>query len=102
MELGQVPERWKDTWDKVKASQRTEVRQEGSRVGWGLCDGGLKQGGVWLCPRVPRAKRVLTPAAWGRGEVLMLGPQAGCARGARGRPPPDAVPSAPHRPPAPC
>lgn len=33
MELGQVPERWKDTWDKVKASQRTEGRQEGSRVG---------------------------------------------------------------------
>lgn len=32
MELGQVPERWKDTWDKVKASQRTEGRQEGSRV----------------------------------------------------------------------
>uniref|UniRef100_A0A8C0H2I1 SET binding factor 1 n=1 Tax=Chelonoidis abingdonii TaxID=106734 RepID=A0A8C0H2I1_CHEAB len=27
-ELGQVPERWKDTWDKVKASQRTEARQE--------------------------------------------------------------------------
>uniref|UniRef100_A0A8B9PPU4 SET binding factor 1 n=1 Tax=Apteryx owenii TaxID=8824 RepID=A0A8B9PPU4_APTOW len=35
MELGQIPERWKDTWDKVKASQRTEARQEGSRVGWG-------------------------------------------------------------------
>lgn len=35
MELGQVPERWKDTWDKVKASQRTEGRQEGSRVGDG-------------------------------------------------------------------
>uniref|UniRef100_A0A8V5GAH0 Uncharacterized protein n=1 Tax=Melopsittacus undulatus TaxID=13146 RepID=A0A8V5GAH0_MELUD len=33
MELGQIPERWKDTWDKVKASQRTEARQEGSRVG---------------------------------------------------------------------
>uniref|UniRef100_A0A8C3VDF7 SET binding factor 1 n=1 Tax=Catharus ustulatus TaxID=91951 RepID=A0A8C3VDF7_CATUS len=32
MELGQVPERWKDTWDKVKASQRTEGRQEGSRT----------------------------------------------------------------------
>ncbi|XP_074997190.1 myotubularin-related protein 5 isoform X6 [Calonectris borealis] len=32
MELGQVPERWKDTWDKVKASQRTEARQEGSRT----------------------------------------------------------------------
>uniref|UniRef100_A0A8C0FSG1 SET binding factor 1 n=1 Tax=Bubo bubo TaxID=30461 RepID=A0A8C0FSG1_BUBBB len=31
MELGQVPERWKDTWDKVKASQRTEARPEGSR-----------------------------------------------------------------------
>uniref|UniRef100_A0A8C5JN80 SET binding factor 1 n=1 Tax=Junco hyemalis TaxID=40217 RepID=A0A8C5JN80_JUNHY len=31
MELGQVPERWKDTWDKVKASQRTEGRQEGNR-----------------------------------------------------------------------
>ncbi|XP_009884162.1 PREDICTED: myotubularin-related protein 5 [Charadrius vociferus] len=33
MGLGQVPERWKDTWDKVKASQRTEARQEGSRRG---------------------------------------------------------------------
>lgn len=33
MELGHMPERWKDTWDKVKASQRTEARQEGSRVG---------------------------------------------------------------------
>ncbi|XP_030921025.1 myotubularin-related protein 5, partial [Geospiza fortis] len=32
MELGQVPERWKDTWDKVKASQRTEGRQEGNRT----------------------------------------------------------------------
>ncbi|XP_026512193.1 myotubularin-related protein 5 isoform X2 [Terrapene carolina triunguis] len=31
-ELGQVPERWKDTWDKVKASQRTEARQEASRM----------------------------------------------------------------------
>uniref|UniRef100_A0A8C3L5D5 SET binding factor 1 n=1 Tax=Chrysolophus pictus TaxID=9089 RepID=A0A8C3L5D5_CHRPC len=30
MELGQVPERWKDTWDKIKASQRTEARQEGT------------------------------------------------------------------------
>uniref|UniRef100_A0A8C5QAF9 SET binding factor 1 n=1 Tax=Leptobrachium leishanense TaxID=445787 RepID=A0A8C5QAF9_9ANUR len=28
MDLGQVPERWKDTWDKIKASHRTEVRQE--------------------------------------------------------------------------
>uniref|UniRef100_A0A674JZB6 SET binding factor 1 n=1 Tax=Terrapene triunguis TaxID=2587831 RepID=A0A674JZB6_9SAUR len=34
-ELGQVPERWKDTWDKVKASQRTEARQEASRQ-WAL------------------------------------------------------------------
>ncbi|CAI5786790.1 Hypothetical predicted protein [Podarcis lilfordi] len=25
MELGQVPERWKDLWDKAKASQRSEV-----------------------------------------------------------------------------
>uniref|UniRef100_A0A674K602 SET binding factor 1 n=1 Tax=Terrapene triunguis TaxID=2587831 RepID=A0A674K602_9SAUR len=33
-ELGQVPERWKDTWDKVKASQRTEARQEASRLSW--------------------------------------------------------------------
>ncbi|XP_025071226.1 myotubularin-related protein 5 isoform X4 [Alligator sinensis] len=32
MELGHMPERWKDTWDKVKASQRTEARQEGSRM----------------------------------------------------------------------
>ncbi|XP_043355942.1 myotubularin-related protein 5 isoform X19 [Dermochelys coriacea] len=31
-ELGQVPECWKDTWDKVKASQRTEARQEASRM----------------------------------------------------------------------
>uniref|UniRef100_A0A8C8VK13 SET binding factor 1 n=1 Tax=Pelusios castaneus TaxID=367368 RepID=A0A8C8VK13_9SAUR len=28
MELHQVPERWKDLWDKVKASQRTDARQE--------------------------------------------------------------------------
>uniref|UniRef100_A0A7M4EAI3 SET binding factor 1 n=1 Tax=Crocodylus porosus TaxID=8502 RepID=A0A7M4EAI3_CROPO len=32
VELGHMPERWKDTWDKVKASQRTEARQEGSRM----------------------------------------------------------------------
>ncbi|KAM6306963.1 LOW QUALITY PROTEIN: myotubularin-related protein 5-like [Podargus strigoides] len=32
MELGQVLECWKDTWDKVKASQCTEVWQEGSRT----------------------------------------------------------------------
>ncbi|XP_075780386.1 myotubularin-related protein 5 isoform X3 [Pelodiscus sinensis] len=31
-ELGQAPERWKDMWDKVKASQRTEARQEASRM----------------------------------------------------------------------
>ncbi|CAM2098816.1 unnamed protein product [Caretta caretta] len=31
-ELGQVPECWKDAWDKVKASQRTETRQEVSRM----------------------------------------------------------------------
>ncbi|KFO96545.1 Myotubularin-related protein 5, partial [Calypte anna] len=38
MELGQIPERWKETWDKVKASQRTEAKQEGSRVrgDWGV------------------------------------------------------------------
>uniref|UniRef100_A0A6I8Q832 SET binding factor 1 n=1 Tax=Xenopus tropicalis TaxID=8364 RepID=A0A6I8Q832_XENTR len=28
MDLGQVPERWKDTWDKIKAAHRTEVRHE--------------------------------------------------------------------------
>ncbi|XP_067387507.1 myotubularin-related protein 5 isoform X2 [Emydura macquarii macquarii] len=32
MELHQVPERWKDVWDKIKASQRTEARQEASRT----------------------------------------------------------------------
>ncbi|XP_017694369.1 PREDICTED: myotubularin-related protein 5 [Lepidothrix coronata] len=31
-ELGHVQERWKETWDGVKASQRTEARQEGSRT----------------------------------------------------------------------
>ncbi|XP_027558014.1 myotubularin-related protein 5, partial [Neopelma chrysocephalum] len=31
-ELGHVQERWKETWDGVKASQRTETRQEGSRT----------------------------------------------------------------------
>ncbi|XP_074832579.1 myotubularin-related protein 5 isoform X6 [Carettochelys insculpta] len=33
VELGQAPERWKDMWDKVKASQRTDTRQEASRMG---------------------------------------------------------------------
>ncbi|CAH2275354.1 myotubularin-related 5 isoform X2 [Pelobates cultripes] len=28
MDLGQVPERWKDTWDKIKAAHRTESRHE--------------------------------------------------------------------------
>ncbi|KAM4676087.1 myotubularin-related protein 5-like [Discoglossus pictus] len=28
MDLGQVPERWKDTWDKIKAAHRTDVRHE--------------------------------------------------------------------------
>uniref|UniRef100_A0A8C8RNG0 SET binding factor 1 n=1 Tax=Pelusios castaneus TaxID=367368 RepID=A0A8C8RNG0_9SAUR len=32
MELHQVPERWKDLWDKVKASQRTDARQEATRM----------------------------------------------------------------------
>ncbi|XP_053925663.1 myotubularin-related protein 5 [Cuculus canorus] len=32
VELGQIPERWKETWDKVKASQRTETRPEGNRT----------------------------------------------------------------------
>lgn len=38
MELGQIPERWKDTWDKVKAFQRSEAQADasGSRVHWGL------------------------------------------------------------------
>ncbi|XP_077196748.1 myotubularin-related protein 5 isoform X4 [Paroedura picta] len=30
MELGQVPERWKDTWDKVKAFQRSEAQADAS------------------------------------------------------------------------
>ncbi|KAL8222591.1 UNVERIFIED_CONTAM: ARS-binding factor 1 [Gekko kuhli] len=30
MELGQVPERWKDTWDKVKAFQRSEAQADSS------------------------------------------------------------------------
>uniref|UniRef100_A0A4W3IUI3 SET binding factor 1 n=1 Tax=Callorhinchus milii TaxID=7868 RepID=A0A4W3IUI3_CALMI len=33
-ELGQVPERWKETWDKIKATQRPESRPE-SRVSVG-------------------------------------------------------------------
>lgn len=104
MELGQVPERWKDTWDKVKASQRTEARQEGSRVGWGLWGGGglkVVVVGGWLCPRVPRAKRVFAPEAK-EGSDARPPPPAGCARGVQDHPPPHAVPSAPHRPPAPC
>ncbi|KAJ8269250.1 hypothetical protein COCON_G00118570 [Conger conger] len=28
-ELGQVPEKWKDTWDKIKATQRIESKLEG-------------------------------------------------------------------------
>ncbi|OCT87157.1 hypothetical protein XELAEV_18020853mg [Xenopus laevis] len=28
MDLGQVPERWKDTWDKIKAAHRIEARHE--------------------------------------------------------------------------
>ncbi|XP_062990510.1 myotubularin-related protein 5 isoform X2 [Elgaria multicarinata webbii] len=33
MELGQVPERWKETWDKAKASQRSEAQADhGGRV----------------------------------------------------------------------
>lgn len=55
MELGQVPERWKDTWDKVKASQRTEARQEGSRVRWGCCGVGR------LCPGGPERSRRWLP-----------------------------------------
>uniref|UniRef100_A0A8C5QBF1 SET binding factor 1 n=1 Tax=Leptobrachium leishanense TaxID=445787 RepID=A0A8C5QBF1_9ANUR len=47
MDLGQVPERWKDTWDKIKASHRTEVRQE-SRVGT------LYKRGAFMKPWKPR------------------------------------------------
>ncbi|XP_053572268.1 myotubularin-related protein 5 [Bombina bombina] len=28
MDLGLVPERWKDSWDKIKAAHRTEIRHE--------------------------------------------------------------------------
>ncbi|XP_063782726.1 myotubularin-related protein 5 isoform X4 [Pseudophryne corroboree] len=31
MELRAVPERWKETWDKVKAAHRTEIRHEGRK-----------------------------------------------------------------------
>ncbi|XP_053318747.1 myotubularin-related protein 5 isoform X2 [Spea bombifrons] len=30
-DLGQVPERWKETWDKIKAAHRTEARHEGRK-----------------------------------------------------------------------
>lgn len=38
-ELGRPSERWKDTWDRVKAAQRLESRQDGrvsavGMVGW--------------------------------------------------------------------
>ncbi|XP_018108307.1 myotubularin-related protein 5 isoform X3 [Xenopus laevis] len=32
MDLGQVPERWKDTWDKIKAAHRTDVRHESRKA----------------------------------------------------------------------
>ncbi|XP_030072863.1 myotubularin-related protein 5 isoform X3 [Microcaecilia unicolor] len=35
MELGHVPDRWKDVWDKIKAIQRTESKQE-SRISTSL------------------------------------------------------------------
>lgn len=42
MELGQVPERWKETWDKVKAFQQSEgsvldskVRSPAVHMEWG-------------------------------------------------------------------
>lgn len=42
-ELGRPPERWKDAWDRVKAAQRLEGRQD-ERVSGGGC-GGLG----WAC-----------------------------------------------------
>lgn len=33
-ELGRPSERWKDTWDRVKAAQRLEGRQDGRVSGW--------------------------------------------------------------------
>lgn len=51
MELGQVPERWKDTWDKVKAFQRSEAQAEpGGRVR-SLVRGSVGEGGraAWGC-----------------------------------------------------
>lgn len=35
-ELGRPPERWKDTWDRVKAAQRLEGRPDGRVSGRGL------------------------------------------------------------------
>uniref|UniRef100_A0A8C9F543 SET binding factor 1 n=1 Tax=Pavo cristatus TaxID=9049 RepID=A0A8C9F543_PAVCR len=80
MELGQVPERWKDTWDKIKASQRTEARQEGSRVG--------PQGGrwrVWLCPQPPHPHAVLSVPADPQLPADVLG-ALGPGRAGEGRP----------------
>ncbi|XP_069764355.1 myotubularin-related protein 5 isoform X5 [Narcine bancroftii] len=31
-ELGQVPDKWKETWDKIKTTQRTESKQEGKHL----------------------------------------------------------------------
>ncbi|XP_078275779.1 myotubularin-related protein 5 isoform X2 [Rhinoraja longicauda] len=31
-ELGQVPGKWKETWDKIKTTQRTESKQEGKHL----------------------------------------------------------------------
>lgn len=82
MELGQIPERWKDTWDKVKASQRTEARQEGSRVG----DGGL-EGGAGFAQGCPQ-----------HSGSLLLGPRRGLVLGPPGCVcPRDAGPSSPSR-----
>uniref|UniRef100_A0A8C3L8P6 SET binding factor 1 n=1 Tax=Chrysolophus pictus TaxID=9089 RepID=A0A8C3L8P6_CHRPC len=75
MELGQVPERWKDTWDKIKASQ-----------GW------LR---VWHCPQPPRPHAVLSVPADPQLPADVLGALAppplaggiqGSGRAGEGRP----------------
>lgn len=46
-ELGRPSERWKDTWDRVKAAQRLEGRQDGRVSGVG--NGRLGQGTPSMC-----------------------------------------------------
>ena len=46
-ELGRPSERWKDTWDRVKAAQRLESRQDGRVSGWeGWLGRGISSMGV--------------------------------------------------------